>query len=67
MESQMILLIQHVFIQTLNGAGVTKRQRLSGKRQPRAAVQFIAQHFLYFLPEPQGHGSLRPTLAAGGA
>ena len=20
------------------------------------------QHFLYFLPEPQGHGSLRPTL-----
>ena len=20
-------------------------------------------HFLYFLPDPQGHGSLRPTLA----
>jgi hypothetical protein len=23
-----------------------------------------AQHLLYFLPEPQGHGSLRPTLMA---
>src|SRR5438270_13747186 len=22
------------------------------------------QHFLYFLPDPQGQGSLRPTLAA---
>jgi hypothetical protein len=22
------------------------------------------QHFLYFFPEPQGHGSLRPTLGA---
>ena len=24
---------------------------------------FVPQHFLYFFPEPQGHGSLRPTLA----
>ncbi len=23
---------------------------------------FLPQHFLNFLPEPQGHGSLRPTL-----
>ena len=23
--------------------------------------QFRPQHFLYFLPEPQGHGSFRPT------
>jgi hypothetical protein len=23
--------------------------------------------FLYFLPEPHGHGSLRPTFRAGGA
>ena len=32
--------------------------------------QLRPQHFLYFLPEPQGHGSLRPTfpkLGAGGA
>lgn len=37
------------------------------KRQRSLAVQLIAQHFLYFLPEPQGHGSLRPTFVAGGA
>jgi len=23
--------------------------------------QFKPQHFLYFLPDPQGHGSLRPS------
>jgi hypothetical protein len=31
------------------------------------AIQFTLappQHFLYFLPEPQGHGSFRPTLEA---
>jgi Transposase zinc-ribbon domain len=28
-------------------------------------VQCSPQHFLYFLPEPQGQGSLRPTLFAG--
>ena len=27
--------------------------------------QFFPQHFLYFLPLPHGHGSLRPTF--GGA
>jgi hypothetical protein len=37
------------------------------KRRRSLAVQLIAQHFLYFLPEPQGHGSLRPTFVAGGA
>lgn len=33
----------------------------------RAEVQFTVappQHFLYFFPEPQGHGSFRPTLGA---
>jgi hypothetical protein len=30
-----------------------------------AAGQLRPQHFLYFLPEPQGHGSLRPTLFVG--
>jgi hypothetical protein len=29
--------------------------------------QFRPQHFLYFLPEPQGQGSLRPTLPGGAA
>jgi hypothetical protein len=29
------------------------------------AIQFFPQHFLNFLPLPQAHGSLRPTL--GGA
>jgi hypothetical protein len=34
------------------------------QRQPQG-VQFTVappQHFLYFFPEPQGHGSFRPTL-----
>jgi len=26
------------------------------------AAQFRPQHFLYFLPDPHGHGSLRPVL-----
>jgi SRSO17 transposase len=38
-------------------AALTKR-----KRDRKAASQFRPQHFLYFLPEPQGQGSLRPTL-----
>jgi hypothetical protein len=29
--------------------------------------QLRPQHFLYFLPEPHGHGSLRPTLPKLGA
>src|SRR5215213_263022 len=29
--------------------------------------QLRPQHFLYFLPEPHGHGSLRPTLPELGA
>ena len=35
-------------------------------RQPQG-VQFTAappQHFLYFFPEPHGHGSFRPILEA---
>lgn len=27
----------------------------------RGPSAFLAQHFLYFLPDPHGHGSLRPT------
>jgi hypothetical protein len=30
---------------------------------PLPRSQFRPQHFLYFLPEPQGHGSLRPTFS----
>ncbi len=29
---------------------------------PMTVGQLRPQHFLYFLPEPQGQGSLRPTL-----
>src|SRR3972149_85339 len=28
----------------------------------RTVYVFVPQHFLYFLPLPHGHGSLRPTL-----
>src|SRR5215813_10446605 len=31
---------------------------------PTAYLAATPQHFLYFFPEPQGQGSLRPTLAA---
>jgi hypothetical protein len=31
----------------------------------KAVGQLRPQHFLYFLPEPQGHGSLRPALPVG--
>lgn len=33
-----------------------------GKRDPATAVQLRPQHFLYFFPDPHGHGSFRPTL-----
>ena len=29
-------------------------------------IGYCKQHFLYFLPLPHGHGSLRPTLACRG-
>ena len=29
--------------------------------QEAAGGNHLPQHFLYFLPEPQGHGSLGPT------
>ncbi len=35
------------------------RLRLARHQAPAAAAPW---HFLYFLPEPHGHGSLRPTL-----
>lgn len=39
-------------------------RELGRRRETRAApsIQTVAQHFLYFFPDPQGHGSLRPTL-----
>src|SRR5216683_5936585 len=33
-------------------------------KTPAAVVQAAPWHFLYFLPEPHGHGSLRPTLGS---
>ena|ERR1043165_5752495 len=32
-------------------------------RQMDRPYEFTPQHFLYFLPDPQGQGSLRPTFA----
>ena len=48
--------------------GIARKQRAQGKHPARTAdgcVVFQAalpQHFLNFSPDPQGHGSLRPTL-----
>ena len=47
-------------------AGMTReRERILGVWVPLANEPFpylFPQHFLYFLPLPQGHDSLRPTL-----
>jgi hypothetical protein len=29
---------------------------------PKGCPQWVSQYFLYFLPDPQGQGSFRPTL-----
>ena len=42
------------------GAGRVIRSLAACAAQARSRAQ---QHFLYFLPLPQGHGSLRPTFA----
>ena len=38
---------------------------LSPRPDPSARPHRLPQHLLYFLPLPQGHGSLRPTFVAG--
>src|SRR5690349_13953437 len=44
-----------------------KQREVKNKGGPQSALSRYAAlmpwHFLYFLPEPQGQGSLRPTLA----
>src|SRR5512136_2170940 len=35
--------------------------RVPGQRRSGIAHDSFPQHFLYFFPEPQGQGSLRPT------
>jgi hypothetical protein len=35
------------------------------RRTDRRAAIYFPQHFLYFFPLPQGHGSLRPGRAGG--
>ena len=35
------------------------------RRTGLSRTQFKPQHFLYFLPEPHGHGSSHPTLGFG--
>src|SRR3954447_2456014 len=38
--------------------------RTGNPMRPRPHAAFFPQHFLYFLPLPQGQGSLRPTRGA---
>ena len=46
------------------------RPKKSARELPRAIrlgfmnIFYEPQHFLYFLPDPQGQGSLRPTLSS---
>ncbi len=42
------------------------KTEIQPSKQPRSTQFTIAppQHFLYFFPEPHGHGSFRPTLGA---
>ena len=47
------------------GAGGTSGALLiRGPLQAAACHGYLPWHFLYFMPEPQKHGSLRPTLGA---
>ena len=46
------------YILTRNGAPVNFFSRIP---QRKIAYLFLPQQFLYFLPLPQGQGSLRPT------
>ena len=40
----------------------TKSKRAAAYSVETRGYPFAPQHFLYFLPDPHGHGSLRPTL-----
>ena len=44
------------------GGSRRARSRAARHSASRAASSSLPWHFLYFLPEPHGHGSLRPTL-----
>ena len=47
-------------------AAITTMTRRSNPPPPvalSASADFFSQHCLYFWPEPQGHGSLRPIFA----
>src|ERR1039458_8711678 len=45
---------------TVGRGGTTQSQQDLGTQFTVA----LPQHFLYFFPDPQGHGSFRPTLGA---
>ena len=45
---------------TVGRRGTTQSQQDLGTQFTVA----LPQHFLYFFPDPQGHGSFRPTLEA---
>ena len=40
---------------------LTERERDASPCLRMTGLIYAPQHFLYFLPEPQGQGSLRPT------
>ena len=41
--------------------GYRKMKKCAGRPTHLEFSAYLPQHFLYFLPLPQGHGSLRPT------
>jgi hypothetical protein len=47
----------------LADSGWQVREGVVSARQTERPQAAVPWHFLYFLPEPQGQGSLRPTLA----
>jgi len=44
-----------------SGAGTAASSAAFARATAAAASSFARQHCLYLRPEPQGHGSLRPT------
>ena len=64
-----------VFLCSDGASHVTGHVMVAGRRASRSRIgcaassvfgRYCKQHFLYFRPLPQGHGSLRPTLLCRG-
>src|SRR6267154_3906742 len=53
----------HSWLSSLQSIAIDSRSRLPQKRDKNVCPTHAPWHFLYFFPEPQGQGSLRPTFA----